>query len=352
MSRFPVPPAVLTEDGRSLRVTRAWPRAGRCDLALECVDAGQRRAGVWDGTHATLQPLGIDSRLSELAELSRGGVVVSHRPGRRAVVQRDHQFIKVVRRGRAGAVLDGIRRAQSFAGAFRTPEVLAHTDSTVTFAALEGSSLHEPAALGPRQWERAWTEVLSAWSRSVTASGDAAADAAAGEADSDGPGTPEHPAEKEIGVLEHWAGLVEPYVQTPDRLRRTVEQVSEGLAQLPGVQLRPAHRDLHDKQLLWSPQSGPGLLDVDTACLADPALDLGNLRAHARLRLLQGVWGDHAARTVVTAIDVTAARLEVPAASLAAYERAAVLRLGCVYAVRPAYIDVAAALRARAELAD
>lgn len=339
MTRSPLPPTFLTDQGRRLRVTRAWPGPGESRLTIECEDAGQRRAGVWDGQRANLQPVGTDPRLPELAELARGGVVVSHRPGKRAVVQREREFIKVVRRGRADTILGGITRADAFAERFRTPEVLAHTSSTVTFRALEGSSLHEPGALGPRQWSRAWSEVLDAWSQSVSAPG----------AEPTGhPSEPaaEHSAEQEIGVLAHWTRLVEPYVQPADPLWRSVERVSAELAQLPQVNLRPAHRDLHDKQLLWSPQSGPGLLDVDTACRADPALDLGNLRAHARLRLLQRVWEARAAQTVIGAVDATAAQLHVPAETLAVYERAAMLRLGCVYAVRPAYLDVAATMRA------
>lgn len=340
----PLPPAVLTEDGRPLPVTRAWPSPEQPELSLECQDADQRRAGSWDGERVRLQPLGVDPRLGDLQELSRDGVVVSHRPGKRAVVRREDQFIKVVRRGRAGAVLAGIERAGTFAAHFRAPEVLGHTRSTVTFGALEGASLHHPGALGPRQWEQAWAEVLEAWSRSVASP----AATVPGSAGSGGPGTPEHTAQHEIQVLRHWAGLADPYISATEELRGGVEQVSRELAGLPQVPLRPAHRDLHDKQLLWSPQHGPGLLDVDTACLADPALDLGNLRAHAQLRRLQGIWEPAASNTVLRGIDATAARLEIPGESLAVYERAAVLRLGCVYAVRPAHLDTAATMRGHA----
>src|SRR5699024_3308901 len=124
-----------------------------------------------------------------------------------------------------------------------------------------------------------------------------------------------------------------------------VEHLAEQLANLPEERLRPAHRDLHDKQLLWSEQSGPGLLDVDTACLADPALDLGNLRAHTLLRRLQGVWPPSRAETVAFCVDETAQRIGAPLPTVAVYEQAALLRLGFVYAVRPQYAAVAAQLR-------
>lgn len=342
-----LPPETITHSGRTLQVTRAWPVPDEARLAIECQDAGQRIAGHWDHNGAQLQPLGSDSRLPALERLAAAGTVVSHRPGKRAVVRRDEEFIKVVRRGRASGILDGVSRAAAFTDFFRTPEVLAQDDSSVTFAELHGASLHDPSLLSAPHWDLAWTEVLSAWAEAASTAG-----SSSGRQDSrnHGPGTPpsqlRHTAEVEGQVLRRWAGLVAPYLDPAERLHRLVDDVAASLGQLPEVPLRPAHRDLHDKQLLWSPQAGPGLLDVDTACVADPALDLGNLRAHARLRRLQGLWGPAEARTVTQAVDVAAARLHVPTRTLAIYERAAELRLGCVYAVRPGYRDVAARLRA------
>lgn len=53
--------------------------------------------------------------------------------------------------------------------------------------------------------------------------------------------------------------------------------------------LAPAHRDLHDGQLLVG--APMVLLDFDLLCRADPFLDAGNLIAHLRLRQLQGLFG-------------------------------------------------------------
>lgn len=353
MTALNLPPELLTESGRALRVTRAWPVPDDTRLAIECEDAGQRRAGFWDHGAAQLQPVGTDPRLPGLERLAASGTVVSHRAGKRAVVRRGEEFTKVVRRGRAAAVLEGVGRAGAFTPFFRTPEVLAQDDSCVTFAGLPGTSLHEPALLAGPHWELAWTEVLGAWTQSalLPASGSGAPRSGAGRSISDRE-TPRHGAAQEAAVLRRWARLVAPYLDPAEPLGALVEEVAAKLQQLPDAPLRPAHRDLHDKQLLWSLHSGPGLLDVDTACLADPALDLGNLRAHARLRRLQGLWRSHEADTVITAVDAAADRLAVPATTLAVYERAAVLRLGCVYAVRPGSRGVAALLRARAARSD
>src|SRR5699024_11859136 len=79
------------------------------------------------------------------------------------------------------------------------------------------------------------------------------------------------------------------------------------------------HRDLHDKQVLWQPDAPPGLLDVDTATLGDPALDVANLRAHATWRELQGLWSAEQSAVVREEVDRTALRLGIPPRELAAY---------------------------------
>lgn len=341
MNNLTLPPEFITESGRVLRVTRAWPLPGGTGLSLEFEDSGQRRAGTWDGSTLHVEPFGADSRLSALAKLAPAGVVVSHRRGKRAVVHHDDVFIKVVRRGRASSILEGIERASAFAENFRTPQVRAHDESTVSFAELAGHSLHDPSLFSAQEWQRAWAASLGAWTRSVRDSG-------SGSSSPTRP-TKEHLAADEIDVLRHWTELVSPFIDAPDSLRDITEEITDELARLPEVALRPAHRDLHDKQLLWSPKEGPGLLDVDTACLADPALDLGNLRAHARLRQLQHIWNPEQARAVVEAVDAAASQLQLSPHTIQVYERSATLRLGCVYAVRPAYTEVATKMRGLAQ---
>lgn len=331
-----LPPAALVVDGRRLVVTRAWPDPDRARLAVELDDGGARRAGFLRVDGPELLPAGRDPRLGALARLADVGEVVSHRPGRRAVVRLGDRFVKVVRRGRAEDVLHGIERAAAFDGPFRTPAVLDHDESTVTFAALPGIGLHDPAPFSPERWRRAWEAVCSAW---VTASS-APAD----------PGAPVHDAAAEGAVLAGWVDRVAAWIDDVERTRTVAEQLARRLRRLPGRPLVPAHRDLHDKQLLVPGDDGgpsaPGLLDVDTACRADPALDLGNLRAHATLRRRQGIWDAEQSRAVAAAVTDAAARRGVPTEVLRTYELAALLRLGCVYAVRPRHTAVAAALRA------
>lgn len=335
-----LPPALCSAEGTRFTVSRAWPLDH--GLAVELTDGNAVRAGWWDGADLELLPAGTDPKLKAFKELTREGAVISHRPGKRAVVRRQTsagtQFVKVVRRGKAAGILDGIQRAADFAGPFRTPEVIDHDDATVSFSELAGRSLHQPENFAPQEWALAWAEVLDAW---VQSTGTAALSSTV--AADQGPLV--HRAEAETGVLRHWLQLVRKYLSDPQAAEAAVDHVIGQLGGLSEDRLTPAHRDLHDKQLLWSPNLGPGLLDVDTACLADPALDLGNLRAHALLRRMQGLWTPAQAESVQFCVDDTAERVRLPRESVAVYERAALLRLGLVYAVRPQYADIAAQLR-------
>ncbi|GAA1813538.1 phosphotransferase family protein [Nesterenkonia flava] len=334
-------PRELNAEGARWSVRRAWPDKHPCRLGvelggLEADAAGQIRAGWWEHQQLALLPEGEDPKLPALAAFARRGDVVSHRPAKRAVVHEAEtdSFIKIVRPGRAQGILDGITRAAVFEGPFRTPELIQVDDAArsawVRFRRLEGVSLHSPEELPGRLWHQAWEDVLHAWE-------------AAGRRSAEHT-TAVHGVTEESQVLRHWAEQAAPLMTEGRELCAAAESLGVLLQELPQAPLRVSHRDLHDKQLLWSPK-GPGLLDVDTAALADPALDLGNLRAHALLRHTQGLWSAEQAGVVVAAVDSAARSCSVPAPSLGVYEAAALLRLGCVYAFRPQYAPVAAQLR-------
>lgn len=347
-----LPPTAIAGAGGTLRVQRCWPlpegNHDAAELAVELTDAAGIRAGWWSQDGLQLLEAGEDPALNELGPLlndtsdSRCAELVSHRPGKRAVVRRETsstdqssavEFIKVVPSGRAGRILTGIDRAEPFHGPFRTPTVLDSTDSTVTFAGLEGISLHDPAEFTQEHWTQAWSEVCQAWELATDIPDPGSASALV------------HRAESEIRVLRHWFALTRRYLPDAERTELLVEAQIRQLDQMSSDRLVPSHRDLHDKQLLWSAQLGPALLDVDTACLAHPALDLGNLRAHATLRQLQELWSPQEAETVQFCVDEVAEHTGVPRSSVVVYERAALLRLGLVYAVRPQYAAAAAEIR-------
>ena len=96
-----------------------------------------------------------------------------------------------------------------------------------------------------------------------------------------------------------------------------------------------AHRDLHDGQLLWD-GTDLSLLDLDTAAMAEAALDLGNLWAHADLMAVRGRIGPEAHARVRGLLDDLARTLPVTEQRLETYYRSSALRLVFVHAFRPA----------------
>lgn len=288
---------------------------------------------------------GTDPRLPGLArclDAHPDAEVVSHRPGKRAVVrvpaagEQGERYVKIVRPGRAQRLRDALTNAASFDGPFRLQQEITADEDSVTTAALAGRTLHEGLPLEDGVWRRAWRETLTAWAQALAA----------------GPVTPPdgavHGPAEESAVLESWrdrARLVDPLGS--DLRDRAIEAARRELGRLTAPE-RPAliHRDLHDKQILHAPGLAPGLLDVDTAVLGDPALDLANLRAHASWRELQGIWNAEHARIAREEIDAAALRARIPAATLAAYESGTLARLTCVYAFRPRWRALARELAA------
>ncbi|MGP9537345.1 phosphotransferase [Brachybacterium sp. AOP43-C2-M15] len=358
--RAPLVPLRIEHEGRVLTVRRAWADDGR-GMPLELTDeepalaaaSGHRLRGARldpsTGRTTVFAP-GTDPRLPGLARVLTahpGAELVSHRPGKRAVVRTEDaegqaRFVKIVRPGRAARLLAAVERAAAFQGPFRTAAVLAADEDTVTFAALPGQLLHSGLPVEGGTWGRAWRETLEAWSAAVASSrtelrrgGSALAPGAA--AGSGAAGAAVHGPSAEAQVLTDWcerAASADP--AGAGARRRAVAAAQRELTRLGQVG-RPAliHRDLHDKQILWQEGTAPALLDVDTAAVGDPALDAGNLRAHATWRALQGLWSPEQVAVVHAEVDRAAARSDLDPEALAAYETATLARLTCVYAFRP-----------------
>lgn len=368
-----LPPRIQWAEGARWSVERAWPVPGQPRvLAVEVTSAEEsdesersaspagagrrgsatsrraRRAGhyrVQDDDGAAggtavldLFPHHTDPGLPALHQAADAGVVIAHEPGLRAVVHHrtgsQESYTVVLPPGQAQSLLDGLRRAQAFSGPFRLPRLTGHCDSTATFQALPGVSLHRPHRLGAEVWETAWDQSLDAWSTAIQHPGELPASA------------PVHGAAAEIRRLQHWESLIRPYILGPELFHASVSAACDALAVIPERRMVPAHRQLRDEDLLYSADQGPALVKVSNAGWAHPALDLGGLRACAKWNELRGLWDAASRAVVVGLINDTAYRNGVPADALEAYERAALLRLSAQFTFSPRLADAAEALRA------
>lgn len=301
---------------------RSWPERGGA-LAVEAVTADGRLVGARvDGADVTVLD-GADPALPALTTAT--GVLLGHRPGRRAVLRRGTGYLKVVRPGRAARVADGLDSARELLGADPAaplvPAVLAVDDAagTVELAELPGPTLYRLLADDP---------IAAATLAARAGAALAALQAASGGA------LPVHGHHEEGDVLRRWTADATAWGGA-DRTAQA-ERVAARLAALPEPVWVPSHRDLHDKQLVAAGDR-VGLLDLDTLCRADPALDLANLLVHLRLRVLQG----HC--SVAVAVRCAArlregAGARAGADAVAAYTSATLLRLAAVYTFRSATV--------------
>ncbi|QFG69698.1 hypothetical protein [Ornithinimicrobium pratense] len=321
-------PSTVQADGEVIQVCRAWPVGERARVAVEGLDGRSRlRAATVDlDGRVKLLPPGADDTLPALADVAARGRLVVHRAGRRAVVELADRYAKVLRPGRAPGVAEASeagRRLVEAAGLV-APSVLGHDDSVVDLSVLPGRPVHRLHA--DPSWPRIWETWAASWARLQGLGGEATA------------GLARHTGGDEAQVLRGWAtraaatGMLDG-TPWPQRLAETARQLGMAAGETTGG-LVVTHRDLHDQQLLWD-GTRLGVLDLDTLCLAEPALDPLNLAVHADLRHAQGLWPAEAVPTVVDAVKgvLTAARVGEDRRVLA--ERATVTRLAAVYAFRP-----------------
>ena len=332
----PVVPAEVVEDAVTWTVSRAWPARDGVELEARSDGAADVRAGRWtpEGGVALLPP-GRDRRLPALEHARSEGAVIVHRPGRRAVVRAADggSFLKVLRPQAAAAVSAAHRSAGVFAAGFDLPRILERADDPaglVRFSALPGRTVLEVGS-DPRTTEDEWSALWERW-----AAGWALLPAAPAE-------LPEHGPVEEAAVVARWAAHAAPLLVPAARAEvlAAAERVAESLLGAPAEPLVLAHRDLHDKQLLVAGDA-LALLDLDTAARAEAALDLGNLRAHLRLRTAQGLLAADDAARARAVVDRAAERAGASPERLAVYETAARFRLACLYLFRPAWRSSAA----------
>ncbi len=134
----------------------------------------------------------------------------------------------------------------------------------------------------------------------------------------------------ELAMLRDWVALTA--VLRPELavgLKQALRQVQAQFDALAAVPMTIVHRDYYCKQLLHDGKK-TFLIDFDTLCIADPAIDIANYLAHERLADIAG------ADNAVSDDEFLAAysqHLPLPArVSQVAWQNAALLRLACLYA--------------------
>ncbi|WP_040283631.1 hypothetical protein [Tessaracoccus massiliensis] len=351
MQPLSIPSHLDTPEGPTT-VTRAWFERideGLRRLSFEGRDEeGRLRAGlVWFDDDARparveLTRYGRDKKLPALERLLADGELLVHRAGRRAVVRTPDGFAKALRPAK---LPDAEARARAFhhlRGPVRTPEVLrVDDDGALTVGIVPGRSLHDLGVdAGTFTWREGWRAWAESWADWVRTPG-------LGDA------LPRYTVDDEEQTLTGWLLRVElarPSGLALTTLRERFGSVMESLHGLERDVWHLSHRDLHDKQILVSsfPEPGArelasaasgrraaGLIDSDTLAMADPAVDLGNLLAHVRLREAQGLLNPTRTELAEALICEIADNLDVPGPALHAWRDAASLRLSCVYAFRP-----------------
>jgi len=162
-------------------------------------------------------------------------------------------------------------------------------------------------------------------------------------------GFPTHGVEDEARVLEERLPVFERTLAAPPPAAAPlVERVVAALRALPAARPIYSHRDFHDKQVLLDRERG-ALIDLDLAAAAHPALDVGNLLAHVRLRALKGAplpW-----YPLARAIADEARRDRGFEGALGVWTASPLLRLALIYSRRTHRPGLIAALLASAEAA-
>ena len=255
--------------------------------------------------------------------LSVTATLRAHRLGKRAVVQLD------LHGARAGRIFVRLRPTSSTSGAsaytrhqeitaaltdvagITVPQPLRHDADlgAAFFAALPGKAPIFEGAAGTNA-----AEAVARALTSIIAHGPEA-------------GTPYTVAD-ELAMLGGWSDrvcTVFPALAGP--VGKALAAVEAALFRFEVVRPRPCHRDFHEGQILIH-EGCAGVLDFDTYRLADPALDIGNLIAHLRMRGL-------CENRSLGRIEDTFRRSMLSYGkqqNVEAWTRAAVLRLGCIYA--------------------
>lgn len=333
----PVPQTAADQSGRIWHIHRAWPDRTPGDYVLEVAAAGLqgvRGALLRSGQFELLE--GSDPALPALQEEARHGVIICHRPHKRAVIRSAGCYIKIFEPG--GAVVPAERCAQTdrvlAPGTFTVPRILRSSADVLVFSTVPGRTLGElapdDAAVSDESFAREWEKWTHAWTAQVGGRYDTARRRALAT-------LPLHPPAAEVTDLWRWVNRwLRHYENVPEAsaqgaaLCARAEEVAHSLLDAEPDPLVWAHGDLHDKQILTVGGPAPlGLLDFDDTAQAEAARDLANMDVLLELRARQSRISPPRYRTAHTQILAAASTLRVSPDRFRTYSDVAWLRKAC-----------------------
>jgi Ser/Thr protein kinase RdoA (MazF antagonist) len=156
-----------------------------------------------------------------------------------------------------------------------------------------------------------------------------------------------HGPADECALLRSWVSLVGSVIPT---LRRDIGKAWDHVERLladPDTQpFTLVHRDFHETQVLISGATAT-LIDFDTACNGEPALDIGNFLAHLDFASL-AYGADCEAAAAEFLRGYAEVHCQPDTARVDTHRRATLLRLACIYAFSSQHGALAPCLAARA----
>ncbi|MDQ7013379.1 MAG: sulfotransferase [Planctomycetota bacterium] len=344
-----------------LHLRRVWPRH-ESSLAMQYTDAagisvpamwyadeketqklGQKLESVGGllvrsgGVLLALQPNGADPKLPALEQLLQrpDASLVSHRPGRRAVIRLQGNgvahFAKVLRPSRLGKIMKlyGLMERMN--------------NRAFDIAVIEDAD-EESGVLLTRELQGTCMADIPASSDAALVSACAEAGRALRVMHQKPPAWMDvHDAGAEIGMLEERLSCARAFLpELSEALSSAALSVFDALRETPGRET-VVHRDFYDKQIVIGPTGRVGILDFDTLAAGEPALDVANMLGHLELRCLQGFCNADAAMGGARAFlhAYGNERVREDAARIAAYLDATRLRLAVLYAFWPKWSGLA-----------
>jgi len=149
-----------------------------------------------------------------------------------------------------------------------------------------------------------------------------------------------HTVEDELALLRGWVAVVsQVHPGSKTALENAFNKVQVALDRCRSFKRTLVHRDFYEKQVLVDGHEAI-LIDFDTLCLSDPAIDVGNFLAHLRLAGWQRQEDfKHLEHSFIRAYRP---RLSQDFTNrIEAYTNSSLLRLACLYSLWPQWTHLA-----------